>query len=150
MEKSEQVVPPASLDSCRDQVEALRLTVAQLQSTNTQYLNDLSAAHIKHHKEMSGLRKEVAQLFGELSKEQETNQELLNKVGYLERQLQEATNLIGTLDAENDRLQGRVSSLNEQIGELQNQSNNDTNTSLQINLLLPFKRMNVSNPKLMH
>ena len=121
--KNAEDLAPASLSSCRDQVEALQLTIAQLQSTNTQLLNDISAEHIKHRKELGALRKEVTQLFGELTREQETDQELLEKVGTLEGRLADAANMIGTLDAENDRLLGKVNSLNEQVADLQGQLN---------------------------
>ena len=120
--KSADSLLPASLTSCHDQVEALELTIAQLQSTNTQLLNEVSAEHIKHRKEVNILRKEVAQLFGEVTKEQETNQELLVRVGELEGKWGEATNLVGSLSSENDRLQGKVTSLTEQLGALQGQS----------------------------
>lgn len=135
--KNAESLLPATLTSCHDQVEALQLTIAQLQSTNTQLLNDLSAEHIKHRKELGTLRKEVAQLFGELTKEQETNQELLGKVGELEKKFGDATNLIGNLSSENDKLQGKVNSLNDQISTLQdqlNQSNQSGDASLQAQL----------------
>ena len=120
--KSADNLLPASLTSCHDQVEALQLTIAQLQSTNTQLLNEVSAEYIKHRKEVNTLRKEVAQLFGEVTKEQETNQELLVRVGELEGKWGEATNLVGSLSSENDRLQGKVTSLTEQLNTLQGQS----------------------------
>ena len=48
---------------------------------------------------------------------------IVGEGGTLEGRLEDAANMIGTLDAENDRLHGKVNSLNEQVADLQGQLN---------------------------
>ena len=119
--KSGDDILPATMGSCHDQVEALQLTVTKLQSTNTQLLTDISAEQVKHRKEVTALRKEIAQLFGELTNGQETNQELLDRIGELEGLLEDASRIAVDFSSENDKLKGKVDALTGQVSMLQDQ-----------------------------